>query len=59
VKGDEGEGVKGRGAMSGFCVEPGRWVNAINEEGLSGQVVLKKGEKYGSRFVYRGWSDEV
>lgn len=46
--------------MSGFCVEPGRWVDAINSDvpDIKAQVVLKKGETYGSRVVYRGWSDE-
>ncbi|KAF8852730.1 putative bifunctional protein gal10 [Acephala macrosclerotiorum] len=54
----EVEGVKARGARSGFCVEPSRYVNAINVPEWRGQVVLKKGEVYGSRVVYRGWSDE-
>lgn len=54
----EVEGVKARGKRSGFCVEPSRYVNAINVPEWRGQVLLKKGEKYGSRVVYRGWSDE-
>lgn len=55
----EGGGKLGaRGARSGFCVEPSRFVNAVNEERWRGQVVLKRGEVYGSRIVYRGWSDE-
>lgn len=52
------EGVEKRSARSGFCVEPSRYVNAINVDEWKGQVVLKKGETYGSRIVYRGWSDE-
>lgn len=52
------EGVERRGARSGFCVEPSRYVNAINVEEWKGQVVLKKGQVYGSRIVYRGWSDK-
>lgn len=54
----EVEGVKARGPRSGFCVEPSRYVNAVNVPEWKGQVVLKKGEVYGSRIVYRGWSDE-
>ncbi|KAG4427245.1 hypothetical protein IFR05_017272, partial [Cadophora sp. M221] len=50
--------VEARGARSGFCVEPSRYVNAVNVEEWRGQVVLKKGEVYGSRVVYKGWSDE-
>lgn len=52
------EGNAARGPRSGFCVEPSRYVNAINVEEWRGQVVLKKGEVYGSRIVYRGWCDE-
>lgn len=54
----EVEGVKARGVRSGFCVEPSRYVNAVNVPEWRGQVILKKGEVYGSRVVYRGWSDE-
>ncbi|KAK2629125.1 hypothetical protein QTJ16_002228 [Diplocarpon rosae] len=53
----EVEGVKARGARSGFCVEPSRYVNAVNVQEWRDQVVLKKGEVYGSRIVYKGWSD--
>ncbi|KAI1851329.1 hypothetical protein JX265_000437 [Neoarthrinium moseri] len=49
------EGVPARGARSGFCVEPSRFVNAANVDEWKGQVLLKKGEKYGSRTVYRSW----
>ena len=52
------EGQSAWGARSGFCVEPSRYVNAINVPEWREQVVLKKGEVYGSRVVYRGWSDE-
>ncbi|KAG4418748.1 hypothetical protein IFR04_008110 [Cadophora malorum] len=50
--------VEGRGPRSGFCVEPSRYVNAVNVEEWRGQVVLKRGETYGSRVVYKGWCDE-
>lgn len=49
------EGVPARGARAGFCVEPSRYVNAINVPEQQSMTVLKKGEKYGSRIVYRGW----
>lgn len=44
-----------RGARSGFCIEPSRYVNAINVPEYRSTMVLKKGEKYGSKTVYRGW----
>ncbi len=50
-------GVPARKARSGFCVEPSRYVNAANVEEWKGQVLLKKGEKYGSRHVYRAWKE--
>lgn len=49
------EGLPARGARSGFCVEPSRYVNAINIPEFKSQVVLKKGAKYGANIVYRGW----
>ncbi|OCK86154.1 galactose mutarotase-like protein [Lepidopterella palustris CBS 459.81] len=49
------DGVQARGPRSGFCVEPSRYVNAINVPEQKGMVVLKKGQTYGSRSVYRGW----
>ncbi|TVY31433.1 Bifunctional protein, partial [Lachnellula subtilissima] len=52
------EGQAARGKRSGFCVEPSRYVNAVNVPEWKAQVVLKKGEVYGSRVVYKGWSDE-
>ncbi|PQE24966.1 aldose 1-epimerase protein [Rutstroemia sp. NJR-2017a WRK4] len=51
------EGLPARGARSGFCVEPSRFVNAVNVEEWRGQVLLKKGEVYGSRVVYKAWCD--
>ncbi|PLN77955.1 aldose 1-epimerase [Aspergillus taichungensis] len=44
-----------RGPFSGFCVEPSRYVNAINEPEWRGMVVLRKGETYGSTIVYKAW----
>lgn len=49
--------VPARGARSGFCVEPSRFVNACNVEDWKNQVLLKKGEKYGCRIVYKAWKE--
>ncbi|KAF1920394.1 galactose mutarotase-like domain-containing protein [Ampelomyces quisqualis] len=49
------EGLPARGARAGFCVEPARYVNAINVPEQRSQMTLKKGEKYGCTIVYRGW----
>lgn len=49
------ENLPARGARSGFCVEPSRYVNAINVPEYRSMTILKKGEKYGSKIVYRGW----
>ena len=46
-----------RGRRSGFCVEPSRYINAINEDKWRDMVVLTRGHKYGSRLVYRAWKD--
>ena len=49
------ENVPPRGARSGFCVEPSRYVNAINIPEFKETMVLRRGQKYGSKIVYRGW----
>ncbi|KFH48279.1 Bifunctional protein-like protein [Hapsidospora chrysogenum ATCC 11550] len=46
-----------RGSNSAFCCEPSRWVNAVNTPEWKNQVLLKKGQTYGARIVYRGWSE--
>jgi aldose 1-epimerase len=51
------EGVPARGPRSGFCVEPSRYVNAVNVPEHQGMVLLKKGATYGSKIVYRGWEE--
>ncbi|KIW02918.1 uncharacterized protein PV09_05964 [Verruconis gallopava] len=50
-------GLPARGRRSGFCIEPSRYVNAVNEEKWRNMVVLKRGQKYGSRTMYRAWRD--
>ncbi|KAL2020311.1 hypothetical protein VTK56DRAFT_8539 [Thermocarpiscus australiensis] len=50
-------GVPARKARSGFCVEPSRYVNACNVDEWKSQMLLKRGEKYGCRIVYRAWKE--
>ncbi|CCE65641.1 hypothetical protein TPHA_0M00660 [Tetrapisispora phaffii CBS 4417] len=40
-------------ARQGFAVEPGRYVDAINQEPWKKSVTLSEGETYGSKIVYR------
>ena len=49
-----GDGVNtdGFGARCGFCVEPTRYVDAINSKEWRDQVILSKGEVYGSLTKY-------
>ena len=51
------EGAGARGSRSGFCCEPGRWTNACNVPEWRGMTMLQKGETYGSRIVYKAWTD--
>jgi aldose 1-epimerase len=46
-----------REARAGFCVEPSRFVNAVNVDGWRGMVVLRRGQLYGARVVYRAWQE--
>ncbi|QID78026.1 UDP-glucose-4-epimerase [Saccharomyces pastorianus] len=40
-------------ARQGFAIEPGRYIDAINQENWKDCVTLKNGETYGSKIVYR------
>lgn len=51
------DGMPARGKRSGMCIEASRYVNAINDEKLRHMVVLKKGDVWGSRTIYRGWKE--
>ncbi|GAW13367.1 hypothetical protein ANO14919_027510 [Xylariales sp. No.14919] len=51
------DGVPARSARSAFCVEPSRFVNACNVDDWKNQVLLKKGEKYGCRTLYKAWKE--
>ncbi|KAH8592274.1 putative bifunctional protein gal10 [Bisporella sp. PMI_857] len=54
-----GKTLPARGRRSGFCVEPSRFVNAVNVPGWRDQVILKKGQIYTSTAVYEAWVDEA
>ncbi|KXT16428.1 hypothetical protein AC579_5112 [Pseudocercospora musae] len=51
------DGQPARGPRSGLCIEASRYVNAINHDPWRQQVVLKKGQVWGSRTVYRAWTE--
>ncbi|EMG46858.1 gal10 Bifunctional protein gal10 [Candida maltosa Xu316] len=48
----DGVNTKGFAKRCGFCVEPSRFIDAINHEKWANQVILKKGEVYGSKIKY-------
>lgn len=49
------DGAPARGRRSGLCIEASRYVNAINNEEWKSQVLLKKGQIWGSKTIYRAW----
>ncbi|KAF8458238.1 galactose mutarotase-like domain-containing protein [Kalaharituber pfeilii] len=49
------DGSPARSARAAFCVEPSRYVDAVNRAEWRGMTVVRRGQKYGSRIVYRGW----
>lgn len=44
-----------RAARSGLCVEPSRYIDAVNRPDWKPQVMLKQGQKYGSLTRYVAW----
>ena len=44
-----------RSARAGLCVEPSRYINAINHPDWRNMAVLKQGELYGSHTRYIAW----
>jgi aldose 1-epimerase len=50
-------GVPARGKRAGFCVEPSRYVNAPNVPEWRQMTLLKKGQIYGSKIVYKSWKE--
>ncbi|KAJ5692111.1 hypothetical protein N7462_001534 [Penicillium macrosclerotiorum] len=51
----EVDGAPPHGEGAGFCVEPSRYVNAINEPAWRNMVLLKKGQVFGCKNVYKAW----
>lgn len=51
------DGAPARGPRSGFCVEPSRYINAVNEDKWRNMVLLKKGQTWGAKIIYQGWKD--
>lgn len=51
----EMDGMPARGPRSGMCLEASRYVNAINVPEWRHMVVLRKGQLFGSRTIYRAW----
>ncbi|KAI9779599.1 MAG: hypothetical protein M1839_007264 [Geoglossum umbratile] len=51
------DGTPARGARAGFCVEPSRFINAVNVDEWRNMTVLRQGEVYGSRIAYKAWVD--
>jgi aldose 1-epimerase len=49
------ESSPARPPRSGFCVEPSRYVNAPNVGEWRGMCLVKRGEVWGSRTVYKAW----
>lgn len=44
--------LEGYAKRCGFCIEPGRFTDAVNHPEWCNQVVLRKGEAYGSKHKY-------
>ena len=44
-----------RGPRSGLCVEPSRYVNAPNVPEWRSQCLVKKGQIWGAKNVYKAW----
>jgi aldose 1-epimerase len=49
------KGTPSYGRRAGFCVEPGRFINAINQPEWQSMSLLQKGQIYGSKIVYKAW----
>ncbi|KAJ5937443.1 hypothetical protein N7454_004743 [Penicillium verhagenii] len=50
------DGLPAHTEGAGFCVEPSRYVNAINEPAWRDMVLLKKGQIFGCKNVYKAWT---
>ncbi|KAJ5110772.1 hypothetical protein N7532_001307 [Penicillium argentinense] len=52
------DGAPAQGEGSSFCVEPSRYVNAINVPEWRNMVVLKRGQVFGCTNVYKSWKSQ-
>ena len=43
------------GPRSGICIEPQRYINAVNVPEWRDQVMLRKGQVWGAKTVYKAW----
>lgn len=46
-----------RSARSGLCIEPSRYINAVNVPEWRDMAILKKGQLYGARHIYKAWKN--
>lgn len=53
----QGEKVPARGARSGLAIEPSRFVDCAGREEWRNMCLVRKGEKWGARTVYRAWCE--
>lgn len=44
-----------RGPRSGLCIEPSRYINAVNAPEWRNMVILKQGQLYGTKIIYKAW----
>ncbi|BDD63264.1 hypothetical protein MAP00_008178 [Monascus purpureus] len=51
------EGAPPRGQCAGYCVKPGRYINAANKPAWRFMCLLKRGEVYGCKNVYKAWQE--
>ena len=49
------EGSPARGPRSGLCIEPSRYVNAPNVPEWRNMSLLRKGQTWGAKNVYKAW----
>lgn len=44
-----------RGPRSGLCVEPSRYINAVNKPDWRDMAILKQGQLYGAKHIFKAW----
>ena len=47
--------IPARGPRAGFCMEASRYIDAINNPQWKNQVLLKRGDIWGAKTVYKAW----